>query len=160
MKVDNWLIVKAEISSDPWNVCGRFIMKDEGGNETNIIFAGGVNHNKFNDNILSVIHLIIKKAKEIVRDCPSANVCNAILEMDAAKRSVNINTLKSCLKDKAHNDEEYVRRIDYALEKISDYLNSFKKAEAFLKEQEDPKSKQLLETIASDCKNLLVSINA
>lgn len=158
MPVGKWRIKEAWISYNWGSSYAQLIMEDEDGNETCEITADDQKGSASGFHVPSLARTIFTKAQEIVRDYPNARILNAVTDLDCSKKELNVDFLKKCLNSEGKDDESYLDDVEYVLNIISNYLGIFKKTKELLKEQDDQRSKILLNKVVSECKHLLDSL--
>lgn len=156
MPVGKWRITKAWIDYNWGNSYAQLKMEDEEGKETCDITASIDKGSSGGFYVPSLARTIFTKAQEVVRDYPNAIICTAMEELKKSQKGLNVDYLKKCLKwNEKKSSEEYIDNVEYVLSKLSNHLNVYTKTKELLKEREDQRSKLLLKSITSECKNLL-----
>lgn len=159
MPVGKWRIKTSKIDFDWGNSKATLIMEDENGVETSDITAGVQKGSASGFDVSSLTETIFTKAQEIIIAFPNAETCNAILELKKSEDNLNISYLTRRYKEALNeSNESYIYFIEYASNILVKHLAIVKKAMTLLEQANDPKSKQLLKNITSDCRKLLDSL--
>jgi hypothetical protein len=159
MPVGKWRIKKAKIYKDWGRSISYLIMEDEQGIETSIIKAcekDGGTKSRETVSFSFLTRAIFDKAQEIVQNYTNAKICNAIMELNKTKKSFNLSYhIKRYKEVSIKSDKEYIDFMELTANDITKYIKVYKTTADLLQKSDDPRSKQLLKDITSDCTKLL-----
>lgn len=159
MPIGKWRLKSAWVTFNWGESAAKLVMEDADGYETKEITSAMQKGSRSGFDLPSLVSTIFTKAQEIVRDYPNARVYNSLMELKAAKKGLDSQSLT--IKYKATSDlqgDEFVYLMENFIERTAVYIKAFKQASNLLKEHDDMRSVARLKEITSECKSFLQNL--
>lgn len=158
--IGKWKITKAWISFNWGDSYAKMIMVDSEGNETIEIIAsqqaGSRSNSRGYYDTNTLARSIFTKAQKVAIEYPSAAIYNAIMDLEEKKSGYHWKYIQDEYSKVQSNLEELIDLLNYAVNKLKEYMDKYYEAKKLLEGCDDPRAKQLLTTITNDCKELLL----
>lgn len=152
LQIGKWRILNGRLGFDWGGSVVSFVMEDECGETTEKITAGSDKGSASGWDEERLLHSLITKAQAIAEGYPSSRIYDAHQTLIRSKPS-EFDLVKY---RKINDDDELIDCFkNNTIGKLTEYLNSFQRFEALLKDMEDIRGKRLLNKAHKECVKII-----
>lgn len=152
MSIGKWTLVEGIITYNWGDSYADFILKDKDGNKTKWICSANGSGSVKGFNKEALTRSIFAKAREIVSEFPNANIYNAYSEFMNNEK----NPTKDSLLKFENNEDDPIRFVESfrsdTIQPLSDYIDRFENIKSILQNDDDIRSKELLNEVVDSCR--------
>lgn len=155
--VGNWILVEGGIIYNWGASDAYFFMLDEQGNKTKRIYSSSSSGSATGFSIEVLTRSIFTKARDIVAEYPSAQIYNEV------SRFLNSSFARHLKPIKKYNGDEDLKESNEnfykgTLKPLADYIELYNNTVKILENNEDIRSKRLLDKVISECHQTLIKL--